>query len=99
MSIGRRPIPSTDHRGQSTPSSLHRKIKCKKEIEVLDSLCCNDKTAIDDKLKFLDKGGLTYPVPELIPFLQNYSIIMKSTLNHAKLEEIGSEIFKVRNIV
>lgn len=67
-----------------------------KEIEVLEILCCTDKSAIPEKLKLLDRGGLTFPTSGLLPFLQHYSKEIKRHLNHHVLEDRGSDTFKVR---
>ena len=67
-----------------------------KEIQMLETLCCMNKQDIPEKLKLFDRGGLTFPSAELLPFLQHYAKEMKLILNHHALEDRGASTFRVR---
>ena len=80
-------------------NTLRRAAHYNEQIKLLECLCCKDKAVVPVELQLLDRGGLTFPRKELLPFLREFSIKIKSYLNHNIYEDLGADTIMVLNIL
>ena len=59
---------------------------------VCDNIVSDDKSVLPNELKHLDRGGLTFPKPQMLPFMQECDLSCKALLTQASVKSQGDAI-------
>ena len=68
------------------------KEKISEEIHILQALNTKDKEKVPDYLQYRDKGFMYFPREELIPFLQEVDVAVKSVCNESGFKKYGTSL-------
>ena len=69
----------------------------KEEIELLNAIKIphDEKDTLPPALQYLDRGGLTFPRQELLPYLKEIEMRMLDVLNETNYRRYGKRLFEV----
>ena len=90
-------LSSIKYRQKHIGQNLGNVVKYGEELELLNALRLpnEDKTELPDALNYLDRGGLTFPKVELLPYLQAVEACMLEILNDKNYKRYGQRLFEV----
>lgn len=88
---------SIDHKKGDLKYGRGCKESVRKEIELLTALKCtvDEKAKLPIGTQLMDRGGLTYINPKLLPWVRAVEVSMKENLNQRGYQKYGKNIFKV----
>uniref|UniRef100_A0A1X7VVJ4 Uncharacterized protein n=1 Tax=Amphimedon queenslandica TaxID=400682 RepID=A0A1X7VVJ4_AMPQE len=83
------------YRTLKTTCQTHKREQIAMEIDILQAINTNEKSAMPVYFQYQDKGNMYVTHSDFIPFFQNVDDVVKSVISQNGLEEHGDEIVKV----